>query len=153
MIVAGAIIVHHTSSWRSHALVEAYEPRVLEALQRRSDAIHSHGMKLVGQIVHLGRELIGGESDYAPSAPSPIRVLTSLCEVSSEGAHLMNVTSGEEEVVPCGLVVVQTGRTPVTALADNFQEAGMDFHMIGDCATPRRMSQAVFEAHRLAGRI
>jgi 2,4-dienoyl-CoA reductase (NADPH2) len=73
MIVAGAIIVHRTSSLRSHALIEAYDTRVLEALQRRADAIHAHGVKLVGQIVHLGRELIGGESDYAPSAPSPIR--------------------------------------------------------------------------------
>jgi 2,4-dienoyl-CoA reductase (NADPH2) len=73
LIVAGAIIVDKTSSLKSHALVEAYEPRVLEMLQRRSDAIHAHGVKLVGQIIHLGREMIGGESEFPPSAPSPIR--------------------------------------------------------------------------------
>jgi len=73
LIVAGAIIVDKTSSLKSHALVEAYEPRVLEMLQRRSDAIHAHGVKLIGQIVHLGREMIGGESEFPPSAPSPVR--------------------------------------------------------------------------------
>jgi 2,4-dienoyl-CoA reductase (NADPH2) len=73
MIVAGAIIVHRSSALRSHALVEAYEPRVLEMLQRRSAAIHAHGVKIVGQIVHLGREMIGGETEYPPSAPSPVR--------------------------------------------------------------------------------
>jgi len=73
LIVAGAIIVDKTSSLKSHALVEAYEPRVLEMLQRRSDAIHAHGVKLIGQVVHLGREMIGGESEFPPSAPSPVR--------------------------------------------------------------------------------
>ena len=73
MLIAGAIIAHRTSALRSHALIEAYEPRVLDMLQRRSDAVHAHGVKIVGQIVHLGRELIGGESEYAPAAPSAIR--------------------------------------------------------------------------------
>jgi len=73
LIIAGAIIVDKTSSLKSHALIEAYDPQVLEMLQRRSDAIHAHGVKLVGQIIHLGREMIGGESEFPPSAPSPIR--------------------------------------------------------------------------------
>jgi 2,4-dienoyl-CoA reductase (NADPH2) len=79
------------------------------------------------------------------------RVLTTLYEVGEDGAHLLDVTSGEEEVVECGLVVVQTGRSPVNGLAGKLREVGMEFHTIGDCVTPRRMSHAVFEAHRLAG--
>ncbi len=73
MLIGGAIIVHRTSALRSHALVEAYEPRVLDMLQRRSDAVHAHGVKIIGQIVHLGRETIGGETEFAPAGPSPIR--------------------------------------------------------------------------------
>jgi 2,4-dienoyl-CoA reductase (NADPH2) len=73
MIVTGAIIVHRSSALKSHALVEAYEPRVLEMLQRRADVIHGHGVTLIGQIVHLGREMIGGETECPPGAPSPIR--------------------------------------------------------------------------------
>ena len=48
MLIAGAIIAHRTSALRSHALIEAYEPRVLDMLQRRSDAVHAHGVKIVG---------------------------------------------------------------------------------------------------------
>jgi 2,4-dienoyl-CoA reductase (NADPH2) len=79
------------------------------------------------------------------------RVLTALSEVTSAGAHLMNVASGEEDIIDCGLIVVQTGRRSETTLTDRFHEGAMEFHMIGDCITPRRMSHAVFEAHRLAG--
>jgi 2,4-dienoyl-CoA reductase (NADPH2) len=86
-------------------------------------------------------------------ASTEYRVLTTLYEVASDGARLVNITSGEEEVVPCGLIVVQTGRSPVTSLTEKFQSSGMEFHTIGDCVTPRRMSHAVFEAHRLAGEL
>lgn len=79
------------------------------------------------------------------------RVLTTLYEVGSDGARLIDVTSGEEEVVDCGLVVLQTGRSPVTTLAERVGQTDMEYHAIGDCITPRRMSHAVFEAHRLAG--
>jgi hypothetical protein len=41
------------------------------------------------------------------------RILTGLDGVSSDGARLVNLTSGEEYLVPCGAVVVQTGRAPV----------------------------------------
>jgi 2,4-dienoyl-CoA reductase (NADPH2) len=76
--------------------------------------------------------------------------LTTLYEVASDGAHLVDVTNGEEEVVDCGLVVVQTGRSSVTTLQEKLKRANLEFHPIGDCITPRRMSHAVFEAHRLA---
>jgi 2,4-dienoyl-CoA reductase (NADPH2) len=84
-------------------------------------------------------------------AGTEYRVLTTLYEVAGDGAHLINVTSAEEFVVDCGLTVIQTGRAPVTALAEPFENSGMEFHMIGDCVTPRRMSHAVFEGHRLSG--
>jgi 2,4-dienoyl-CoA reductase (NADPH2) len=62
----------------------------------------------------------------------------------------MNATSGEEEVIVCALVVVQTGRMPVAGLFEILRWTGMELHMIGDCVTPRRMSHAVFEGYRLA---
>jgi 2,4-dienoyl-CoA reductase (NADPH2) len=73
MIIGGAIVVHPTSALRLRSLVEGYNPAVIDGLRRRSDAIHAHGVKVIGQLVHLGRERIGAESDYAPSAPSPLR--------------------------------------------------------------------------------
>jgi 2,4-dienoyl-CoA reductase (NADPH2) len=78
------------------------------------------------------------------------RMLTSLDEVTRDGARLVNLISGEETFVPCGLVVVQTGRSrvigPTTALkADGVAEV----HEVGDCITPRRMSFAVLEGQRI----
>jgi 2,4-dienoyl-CoA reductase (NADPH2) len=75
LIIGGAIIVHPTSALRLRSLVEGYDPRVLEGLKRRADAIHAHGVQTIGQIVHLGREMIGGETSYAPAAPSALRTL------------------------------------------------------------------------------
>jgi len=73
IIIGGAIVVHPSSTLRLRSLVEGYDERVIEGLQRRSAAIHSHGVKVIGQLVHLGRERIGAESDFAPSAPSALR--------------------------------------------------------------------------------
>jgi 2,4-dienoyl-CoA reductase (NADPH2) len=73
-----------------------------------------------------------------------------LTEVTNDAAHLTNAASGEEEIVPCGLVVVQTGRMSVVGLAESLKPTGLELHTIGDCVTPRRMSHAVFEAHQLA---
>lgn len=73
MMITGAAIVHPSSAVRTRKLVEPYNEAVLEGLKRRADVIHSHGVKVVGQIVHLGREMIGSEFDSAPVAPSAIR--------------------------------------------------------------------------------
>jgi 2,4-dienoyl-CoA reductase (NADPH2) len=100
---------------------------------------------------HIPAESAGALLARLGQAGTEYRVLTTLYEVASDGAHLMNVTSGEEFVFDCGLVVVQTGRAPVATLAESFESSGMEYHMIGDCVTPRRMSHAVFEAQRLAG--
>ena len=79
------------------------------------------------------------------------RVLTGLDAITPEGARLVSLTSGEEFLLPCDLVVVQTGREPVAGPATALREAGMpEVHAIGDCITPRRVTFAVFEAQRIA---
>jgi 2,4-dienoyl-CoA reductase (NADPH2) len=79
------------------------------------------------------------------------RVLTALDGVCPEGARLVNLTSGEEYLVPCGAVVVQTGRAPVAGPVAALRGAGIhEIHLVGDCVTPRRVSFAVFEGQRVA---
>ena len=73
LIVAGAMVVHPTSALRSGRLVEAYQDAVVPAMKEKADVVHRHGARLVGQLVHLGREFIGGESDQPPMAPSAIK--------------------------------------------------------------------------------
>ncbi len=75
MIVAGAMVVHPSSALRSGKLVEGYLDEVVPAMAAKADVVHRHGARLVGQLCHLGREFIGGESDSAPMAPSAIKTV------------------------------------------------------------------------------
>jgi 2,4-dienoyl-CoA reductase (NADPH2) len=82
------------------------------------------------------------------------RVLSALDGLEKGGARIVNLTSGEEDVVACGLVVVQTGRVAAPAPELALRQAGIaDIHRVGDCITPRRMSFAVFEAQRVGRRL
>lgn len=75
LVVAGAMVVHPTSALRSGKLVEAYLDAVVPAMAEKAQVVHRHGARLVGQLCHLGREFIGGESDQAPVAPSAIKTV------------------------------------------------------------------------------
>lgn len=73
MIVTGAAVVHPVSARRQRVLVEDYSEHALPALERRALMMREYGVVPVGQLVHLGRELIGMDSDHAPVAPSVLR--------------------------------------------------------------------------------
>ena len=73
MIISGATLAHPTSATRSRTGVEAYLDDVVPVMQKKADAVHRHGALLVGQLAHVGRELLGAESDYPPMAPSPLK--------------------------------------------------------------------------------
>ena len=73
LVIAGAMVVHPTSALRSGKLVEGYQDAVVPAMREKADVVHRHGARLVGQLVHLGREFIGGESDEPPMAPSSLK--------------------------------------------------------------------------------
>lgn len=73
LMITGAAVVHPTSAVRTRKLVEPYNEATLEGLKKRVDVLHGHGVAVVGQLIHLGREMIGGEFDNAPLAPSPLR--------------------------------------------------------------------------------
>jgi 2,4-dienoyl-CoA reductase (NADPH2) len=75
LVIAGAMVVHRTSALRSGKLVEAYVDGVVPAMAAKADVVHRHGARLVGQLCHLGREFIGGESDEAPVAPSALKTV------------------------------------------------------------------------------
>jgi 2,4-dienoyl-CoA reductase (NADPH2) len=75
LIIGGATVVHPSSALRSGKLVEGYLDEVVPAMAEKADVVHRHGARLVGQLCHLGREFIGGESDSAPMAPSAIKTV------------------------------------------------------------------------------
>jgi len=76
-----------------------------------------------------------------------------LLQASEGTADLMSLTSGIEQTIAADLVVVQTGRSVAGPTPAAFSACGLDVHTIGDCVAPRRLSQALFDAHRLALRL
>ncbi len=75
LIIGGATVVHPTTTLRSRKLVEAYLDEFVPSTAAKVEVIHRHGARFVGQLCHLGREFIGGESEAAPVAPSPIKTV------------------------------------------------------------------------------
>lgn len=73
LLITGAAVVSPDSARRGRKLIETYNDDVLPMLARRATAVRAQGAAIVGQIVHLGRESIGMESDHPLIAPSPIR--------------------------------------------------------------------------------
>ena len=72
LIVLGGTTVHETSQLRSRPLREAYRREHLRGFAKLARTVHRHGARIVGQLVHLGRESIG-ESDQPMWAPSARR--------------------------------------------------------------------------------
>jgi 2,4-dienoyl-CoA reductase-like NADH-dependent reductase (Old Yellow Enzyme family)/thioredoxin reductase len=72
LIVTGGTGVHETSRFPARILLEAWDEGGIEAMTRRCEAVHRHGARIFVQLVHLGRESPGGQTDVVPMGPSPI---------------------------------------------------------------------------------
>jgi dimethylamine/trimethylamine dehydrogenase len=60
------------------------------------------------------------------------------------------VHTGTEEALPCGTLVLATGRLPESALWDALAAQGIPAAQVGDCLTPSSIADAVHSAHRFA---
>jgi 2,4-dienoyl-CoA reductase (NADPH2) len=72
LIVTGGTVVHETSRFPVRIILEAWDEDGIPALARRVEAVHRHGARIFGQLVHLGRESPGGMTESVPMGPSPI---------------------------------------------------------------------------------
>jgi len=72
LLITGGAVVHPTSRFPARIIIEAWDEDGIEALSTRCDAVHRHGARIFGQLIHLGRESPGGQTDYAPMGPSAI---------------------------------------------------------------------------------
>lgn len=73
LLITGGTVVHPSSTLRRRMLSEAYLEETIPKYRQRAEVIHAHGAKVIGQILHLGREMIGGESDHPLRAPSSVK--------------------------------------------------------------------------------
>lgn len=71
-----------------------------------------------------------------------------------DAVYLQHIASGEAVVVESiDTVVLCTGHTPVTDLADTLDDLELTTFVIGDAASPRTAEEAVFEGLRIASEI
>lgn len=73
LIIAGGLIVHDSTVRRGRKDIEAYREESVEALRHKASVVKSNGARIVGQLLHLGRETAGGDFDDVACAPSPVR--------------------------------------------------------------------------------
>lgn len=71
LIIFESIRVHPSSLGKPQGIA-GYDPRCVEPFRSIADAVHHHGAKLFGQIIHLGRQIDGDPVRVAPWAPSAI---------------------------------------------------------------------------------
>jgi 2,4-dienoyl-CoA reductase-like NADH-dependent reductase (Old Yellow Enzyme family) len=72
LMITGAAVVHPTSRFPARIIIEAWDEAGIDALRLRTDAVHRHGARMFGQLIHLGRESPGGQTDFVPMGPSAI---------------------------------------------------------------------------------
>ena len=121
LIITAAAPVHPTSTIGGRILTEAWDEGGVEDLRRRVDAVHHHGTRIFGQLLHLGREAAGdtqagGGTDFVPIAPSAIP-----SPRNASPPHEM--TTSEVR-----MIVRAFGRS-----AENFKQAGYDGIEIQAC--------------------
>jgi 2,4-dienoyl-CoA reductase-like NADH-dependent reductase (Old Yellow Enzyme family)/thioredoxin reductase len=67
----------------------------------------------------------------------------------SDSVYLQHITSGEAVVIDSiDTLVLCTGHSPVTDLADAIEDLSVDVRVIGDAAAPRTAEEAVYEGLR-----
>ena len=73
LFITGATVAHPQAVVRQRNRVEAFNPEAIPALQRRTAIVKSYGARIVGQLNHVGREMVGSESEFPPVGASALR--------------------------------------------------------------------------------
>ncbi len=76
--------------------------------------------------------------------------LKSLKGLNGGEITLACVYTGREEPLPCGTLILCTGRVPDASLHDALISQGITAARVGDCLTPSSIADAVHSAHRHA---
>ena len=72
-MIIGATTTHASGVLRDRRRAEPWNSGSLRQMARRAERVHRHGSAIFCQLNHLGREGVGGASEYAPVAPSAVR--------------------------------------------------------------------------------
>lgn len=72
---------------------------------------------------------------------------------NARNIRIRNVLNGEEIAVEANLLVMDAGRRQEDHLVKELMGTTVEMHSIGDCVSPRRISNAIFEGHKVARKI
>lgn len=84
-----------------------------------------------------------------------VRLLTSkkALQIVDGGVLVEDLTTGEKETISGKYIVLALGSVPEQSLADALGERGVSMRLIGDCARPRTILEAMEDGFLLAHRI
>ena len=85
LIIMESLRVHETSLGKPQGLA-AYDPRCIEPLRLVANAVQSHGTRIFGQIIHLGRQIDGDALRLPSWGPSAIA-----WDAAATAPHVMNL--------------------------------------------------------------
>ncbi|MFC1980633.1 FAD-dependent oxidoreductase [Chloroflexota bacterium] len=89
--------------------------------------------------------------EHLEAANVPILPNREVLKFTDEGVLIRDRTSGDEEFIKVGYVVLALGAKPLRELVDSLEEKDMELYSIGDCEGPRIIKEAIYEGS-LVGR-
>jgi 2,4-dienoyl-CoA reductase (NADPH2) len=72
LIITGGTLAAPSTTYADRRLFEPYTDSALPGFRDLVATVHREGAKIIGQIVHLGREIGAGDTDWAVIAPSAV---------------------------------------------------------------------------------
>ena len=70
-------------------------------------------------------------------------------EWHGDAATIRDLLTNRDSRLECDSLVLATTNVSETALADSLRAAGVEFHAVGDCISPRHAPAAIYEGRRL----
>ena len=67
-----------------------------------------------------------------------------------DGGVLLFDSCGQQKLIPADTVVLALGMTSIDELSDALRDKVPEVYVIGDCAEPRKVKDAIWEGFRTA---
>ena len=141
--VTGSVVIYDDEHYfMAGALAERLAKQGHAVRYVTTAALASSWTVLTNEQDFLQARLIGAGVEIIP--------LKSLTSQGKGEVALSCVYTGREERLPCGTLILATGRLPEDSLWHDLVAAGITATRIGDCLAPSSIADAVHSAHRFA---
>ena len=113
-----------------------------------------HKVTIVTAQTKVGAEIARTNADYALRGTLKklgvvFRTEAALKEWTGEGAVVLDLLDGSEELIEADALVMVTTNTPVRGLIDALTAKGLDIRTVGDCVAAREGNVAVYEGRKV----